>query len=288
MQPAGSAPAHPSADPSAPGPHPVAYSEVRVEAAGRSFTARVWYPGSAAGKDKPVASGAHPALAFGHGFLQGVSKYESLVRHYASWGLISVAPTSHGGPFPHHSRFADDLNAALTWLVAQNGTDGSLFENAVATRQLALSGHSMGAGSAILAAQRNPAVTTLSLLAAAETNPSAATAAAQLAAPAQFLAGSDDTIARPEQHQRKIYAAKPAPTQLRTVHGGFHCGFMDSGGLGCDSGAVSRQEQLRLTRGMTTAWLLYHLRGEQSWYDQVWGAGAQSLPGVDYEAKLPL
>ncbi|MEV8596340.1 hypothetical protein [Streptomyces sp. NPDC052012] len=89
----------------------------------------------------PVASGTHPGLAFGHGFLQGVSKYESLVRHYASWGLISVAPTSQGGLF----------------------------------RTL----------------------------------------------PAQFMGGSHDTVARPEQHTRKIYAAKPAPAQLRKPH--RHC-----------------------------------------------------------------
>ncbi|MGW0915161.1 hypothetical protein ACWD1Z_25925 [Streptomyces sp. NPDC002784] len=105
--------------------------------------------------------------------------------------------------------------------MAQNGTAGSRFENAVAVRHLALSGHSMGAGAAVLAAQRNPAVSSVSLLAAAETNPSAVAAAAQLTLPPQFLAGSRDTVTPPEQ----------------------------------------------------------------TWHEQVWGQAAQTLPGVDHEAR---
>lgn len=100
------------------------------------------------------------------------------------------------------------------------------------------------------------------------------------------LVGGRFTHLLAQDLQRKIYTAKPTPARLRTVQGGFHCGFMDSGGLGCHSGSVSRDEQQRLTRGMTTAWLLYHPQGEDSWHDQVWGEGAQSLPRFDYEAKL--
>ncbi|MFF9333271.1 hypothetical protein [Streptomyces albogriseolus] len=36
---------------------------------------------------------------------------------------------------------------------------------------------------------------------------------------------------------------------------------------------------------MTTAWLLYHLKGDEVWYDQVWGEAARTLPGIDYESK---
>ncbi|MFH8395415.1 alpha/beta hydrolase family protein [Streptomyces sp. NPDC018036] len=272
-------------DPSATGSFPVAYSDVTVSASGRSYSARVWYPGTTAGANAAVAPGAHPGLAFGHGFFQGITQYESLLKHYASWGFITVAPKSQGGLFPDHSAFADDLNAALTWLTSQNATSGSRFAGAVNTDRLGVSGHSMGGGAALLAASRNPAVKSVSTLAAAETNPSAVTASGKLTVPAQYVGGSSDTIGGVAGNQQKMYDAKPAPAQLRVITGGFHCGFEDSSGFGCDSGAIARAAQQQLTRGITTSYLLYTLGGDSSLYDQVWGSAAQNQAGVVYSAK---
>ncbi|WP_324789275.1 alpha/beta hydrolase family protein [Streptomyces sp. H51] len=274
-----------AADPSTTGSYPVAYTDLTVSASGRSFSARVWYPGTTAGADAPVAAGSHPGLAFGHGFFQAITQYESLLEHYASWGIITVAPKSQGGLFPSHSAFADDLNAALTWLTAQNSTTGSRFAGAVSTDRLAVSGHSMGGGAALLAAGRNPAVKSVSTLAAAETNPSAVTASSTLGMPVQYVGGSADSIAGVAGNQQKMYDAKPSATQLRVITGGFHCGFEDSSGIGCDSGTITRAAQLKLTYGVTTAWLLYTLGVDSSLYDQVWGSAAQNLAGVVYSAK---
>jgi dienelactone hydrolase len=274
-----------AADPSAPGTQAVAYTDVTVSASGRSFSARVWYPGTTAGANAPVAAGAHPGLAFGHGFFQDISKYESLLRHYASWGFITVTPKSQGGLFPSHSDFADDLNASLTWLTAQNATAGSRFAGTVDTARLGLSGHSMGGGAALLAASRSTSVKSVSTLAAAETNPSAVTASGTLGIPAQYVGGSQDGIAGVADNQQKMYDAKSAPTQLRVITGGFHCGFVDSWGIGCDSGSITRAAQQKLTQGVTTAYLLYTLGGDTSYYDQVWGSAARNLAGVVYSAK---
>ncbi|MEU8935102.1 alpha/beta hydrolase [Streptomyces sp. NPDC048409] len=272
-------------DPSTTGSYPVAYTDVTVSASGRSYSARVWYPGTTAGANAPVAAGAHPGLAFGHGFFQAITQYETLLKHYASWGVITVAPKSQGGLFPSHSAFADDLNAALTWLTSQSSTTGSRFAGAVNTSRLAVSGHSMGGGAALLAASRNPAVKSVSTLAAAETNPSAVTASGTLTMPVQYLGGSADTIAGVAANQQKIYDAKPSVTQLRVITGGFHCGFEDSSGIGCDSGTITRAAQQKLTYGITTAWLLYTLGVDTTLYDQVWGSAAQNLDGVVYSAK---
>ncbi|WP_405915041.1 alpha/beta hydrolase family protein [Streptomyces sp. NBC_00728] len=272
-------------DPSAPGAYAVAYTDLTVSASGRSFSARVWYPGTTAGANAPVAAGTHPGLAFGHGFFQDISKYETLLRHYASWGFVTVAPKSQGGLFPSHSGFADDLNASLTWLTAQNTTTGSRFAGAVDTAHLGVSGHSMGGGAALLAASRNTAVRSVSTMAAAETDPSAVTASGTLGIPAQYVGASQDGIAGVAGNQQKMYDAKPAPTQLRVITGGFHCGFVDSSGIGCDSGSITRAAQQKLTQGVTTAYLLYTLGGDTSLYDQVWGSAAQNLAGVVYSAK---
>ncbi|MFF8941834.1 alpha/beta hydrolase family protein [Streptomyces sp. NPDC014864] len=274
-----------AADPSTTGPFPAAYTDLTVSASGRSFSARVWYPGTTTGANAPVAAGSHPGLAFGHGFFQAITRYESLLKHYASWGIITVAPKSQSGLFPSHLAFADDLNAALTWLTTQNSTTGSRFAGAVSTDRLAVSGHSMGGGAALLAASRNAAVKSVSTLAAAETNPSAVAASSALSIPVQYVGGSADSIAGVADNQQKMYDAKPPATQLRVITGGFHCGFEDSSGIGCDSGTITRAAQLKLTYGVTTAWLLNTLGVDPSLYDQVWGPAAQNLAGVVYSAK---
>ncbi|MFC4145637.1 alpha/beta hydrolase family protein [Micromonospora mangrovi] len=272
-----------AADPSAPGAHPAGYVDTTVSAAGRSFSARIYYPASTAGSGQPVAAGRFPVIAFGHGFLQGVSKYQSTMSHLATWGFIVVAPTSQGGFSPDHSAFADDLNAALTWTVTQDTTSGSRFAGHVDGNRLGLSGHSMGGGASILAAARNPKVVTVANLAAAETNPSAKTAAATLTVPVRLIAGDRDGIAPVADHQRPIYTAKPAAKQLRIIKGGFHCGFLDSTSFFCDSGSISRATQLTLSRRLLTEWFLRYLAGDTTYDDAVWGAPAQNDPQVTFE-----
>ncbi|WP_439657406.1 alpha/beta hydrolase family protein [Lentzea sp. HUAS TT2] len=266
-----------------PGSYPVAYSDVTAVADGRSVPARVHYPATASGVNQPVATGRFPAIAFGHGFFQATSKYTSTSTHLASWGFVVVVPTTQGGLSPSHSAFADDLNTGLAWLVAQDATAGSRFREHITTTALGASGHSMGGGAAVLAAARNPKITTISTYAAAETNPSAKDAAATLRAPAQFLAGSQDTITPPGEHQRPMFAAKAPSKQLRTITGGFHCGFMDSSGLFCDNGSITRAAQLVAAKRVITSWFRHYLAGDAAARDLVWGQPARTDPAVTFE-----
>ncbi|MEW2382854.1 alpha/beta hydrolase [Micromonospora sp. NPDC047707] len=270
-------------DPGSAGAYAAGYVDTTVSAAGRSFSARVYYPATTPGNGQPVAAGRFPAIAFGHGFLQGISRYHSTLGHLATWGFIVVAPGSHGGLSPNHSAFADDLNAALAWTVAQDATAGSRFAGRVDTDRLGLSGHSMGGGASLLAAARNPRVVTVANLAAAETNPSAKAAAATLTLPVQLVAGERDSIAGISGHQRPIYDSKPPAKQLRTIRGGYHCGFLDSSSLFCDSGSISRATQLQLTRRLLTQWFLRHLAGDAAYDAAVWGTPAQTDPAVAFE-----
>ncbi|GIF98685.1 alpha/beta hydrolase family protein [Catellatospora citrea] len=272
-----------AADSSTPGAYAVGYVDASVSASGRSFSARIYYPAATAGQNAAVAAGRFPAIAFGHGFLQSVSKYYSTMQHLASWGFVVAAPTSQGSLFPSHSAFADDLNAQLTWLVAQDTTAGSRFNAHIVTTKLGLSGHSMGGGASVLAASRNPAVTTVANLAAAETNPSAAAAAASVRVPMMLVAGQKDGTAPIASHQRPIYTGKPAPKQLRTIVGGFHCGFIDTSSAFCDSGTITRAVQLQITRRVLTDWFRYYLAGDATAYDAVWGPGATGDPQVVFE-----
>src|SRR5699024_7318571 len=39
-----------------------------------------------------------PAVVFGHGWMQPPGRYQDLLRHLASWGIVAAAPATHGGP----------------------------------------------------------------------------------------------------------------------------------------------------------------------------------------------
>jgi predicted dienelactone hydrolase len=254
-----------------PGPHAVGYSDLTVSVPERpSIGARMFYPATApGGRDAPFDRSAapYPAIAFGHGWLQSVSSYQSLLSHWASWGFVVIAPTSQGGLFPDHSTFAEDLRASLTWLTKTYGSTPKRRGRLVAAASLGVSGHSMGGGAAVLAASRDTRVTALTTMAAAETNPSAIAAMGVVAAPVQFLAGSSDTIAPPSRHQIPMYDAGRAPRQLVMLNGGTHTGFQDS----------SAGWQLEYTKRISTMWWRLYLWGDTELWPAVWQPEADPL-----------
>jgi pimeloyl-ACP methyl ester carboxylesterase len=276
-------------DPSAPGPWAVGEREVTVESGDRSFPAWVAYPAAGTGgPDAPIAAGRFPGVVFGHGYLAPVELYASTLAHLASWGFVVVAPRSGGELFPSHAAFGADLAGAARWLVAQDAVRSSWLSGAVEPA-VAVSGHSMGGGAALLAAADEPAITSVAVLAAAETDPSAIGAAGRIAVPALIVAGDRDAITPMSVHQAPMFEALTrAPAQLRTIIGGSHCGFTDPdaglasalAGLACDTASIDRPVQLALTRGLLTDWLRLTLDGEGSLEARVWtedAAGATTL-----------
>lgn len=261
-----------------PGPHDVATLEVsvpRTRGGEGSFEARLYVPLPRDPGASAVAASS-PVVAFGHGYLAEVGWYESTLAHLASWGIVVIAPRSAGELFPDHAAFADDLLSALDWVVTEAGRPGSGWPGRpVDPTALGLSGHSMGGGAALLAAATDPAIRAVATLAAAETDPSAIAAAAEIAAPALFLAAGDDAITPVGEHQRPMLEAKSSgPAQLRTIAGASHCGFLDQEtillGMVCDDAAIGADEQRRLTRAVLTAWLRYELAGDASTAALAW------------------
>lgn len=260
---------------SAPGPYAKAYVSQSISANGRTFNVDIRYPGAVAGSGPAVAAGQFPVVAFGHGWLQATSTYTNYMDQLASWGIIVIAPKTQTGLFPNHSSFADDLNAALAWAVAQNGVAGSRFQGKVRTDKLGLSGHSMGGGAAVVAASRNNAnVDAVGTFQAAVTNsPSATTQAALVTAPALWVAGSSDNTASVSGHQRPMYNAKLPSKQLRIISGGGH-----TGGQNSSSASAQDMNELLLTR-----WFLFYLTDDTTLDDAVWGTTAQTTAGVAFE-----
>jgi dienelactone hydrolase len=264
------------ADFAAPGPYEVGVTTVSVpRPGGGAFDALLAYPATASGPDTPFdTSGApYPAICFGHGFVTPATRYQSMLDHLASWGYVVIAPRSWESlfPLPDHAAYADDFSSALNWLTDVNADPGSPYHAGIDTDAFGASGHSMGGGASILAAAQDVRIRAVGNLAAADTDPSAIAAIAGVDVPVRLLAGDDDTIAPPPDHQVPMFGSANAPRQLTMILGGFHCGFLDSPILFCDSGAISREAQLEITRRQLTAFFELYLRGDQGAWRLVWG-----------------
>ena len=190
-------------------------------------------------------------------------------------GYVVIAPDSETGRFPSHARLAGDLNRSLRWLSAQSATGTrDVPRGKVDGTRLAVAGHSMGGGVALLAATRNRSVDTVFTLAAAETRPRASVAVRGLRVPSLFVVGSDDRIV-PAAGTAVMFRRAPSPTLLASITGGSHCGFMEVIPVGCDAGWISYDRQLRLTRTQIQRWLARHLRERKS-------TRVTGLPGIRY------
>ena len=116
----------------------------------------------------------------------------------------------------------------------------------------------MGGGAAVLAARLDPSIRTVATLSAADTRPSAVTAAEGVEAPMLLVAASEDRITPIDRHQRPIFEAAAGPAQLRVIEGGGHCGYLDQAdliGLVCGRASLSEEEQRAEGQAALSAWL---------------------------------
>ena len=203
------------------------------------------------------------------------SWYAGTLRSIAASGYVVIAPDSETGRFPSHARLADDLNRSLRWLGAQSvsGTLG-VPRGKVDPTRLAVAGHSMGGGVALLAATRSRSIDTVVTFAAAETAPRASVAVRRLRVPSLFIVGSDDRIV-PAASTAVMFRRAPSPKLLANITGGSHRGFMEVVPVTCDAGFISYDRQLLLTRKQVRRWLDRYLRRTKT-------TRITGLPGIRY------
>ncbi len=218
------------------GPHPVGTTQLTwndPDRGGRAVPVRIDYPALSAGTDTPPRSGCgFPTLAFGHGFTISGEAYGWLRNALVADGLVLLRPLTESGLSPSHLDFGLDLAFAGRAFRAD-----ARFAN-VAGAFRALGGHSMGGGAAVLGAASAP-TDALILFAPAETNPSAAAAAAQVSAPARVYTGSRDCVTPFASHAGPILAALTHPDVARIdLAGGSHCQFSD-GSFTCSIGEAN-------------------------------------------------
>ena len=200
-----------------------------------------------------------PAVAFGHGWLQPVTRYRGLLRHLASWGIVVAAPATQSGPFGSSRLLAGDLRTALDVCV---GVRLGIGDISVDPKKLGLAGHSTGAGCAVLAAAEDDRVRAVATLAASQTRPFASEAARSCAMPGLHLAGGRDIVAPPVAHAGLIARTWAGPSRLCVLPKSTHLAFAE-GRHWSDLVVQGKRDSgaHKLARALLTAFFLHHLAG---------------------------
>jgi pimeloyl-ACP methyl ester carboxylesterase len=236
----------------------------------RLIPVEVYYPSLTAGEEVPVAPGLFPVLSFGHGFVMDVGSYTNFSDILVPEGYIFVLSNTETGLSPSHQDFGLDLSFILHAFELENNDPGSLFFGTISGTN-AVMGHSMGGGASMLAAGSDTIVKAVVNFAAANTTPSAISAATGILVPALLYSGSEDCVAPPDQHQQPMYdsLASSCKTWI-DITGGGHCYFANNNFL-CTFGentcgpnlTITREEQQDITFDFLLPWLDYFLKGTQ-------------------------
>jgi pimeloyl-ACP methyl ester carboxylesterase len=254
----------------------------------RDITTEIYYPADNSGEDEPVSIGDFPVLVFGHGFLIGWDSYQNFWTEIVPNGYVICFPTTEMSLTPDHQQFGQDLKFLATQMQLENQDSSSLFFNSLSP-ETGVMGHSMGGGATFLAAENNSNIHTLINFAAAETTPSAISAASNITVPALIFSGDDDCVAPPIDHQNMMYESlnSDCKTQINIINGG-HCYFADENAL-CSFGEsscngslnITRPEQQEVTNDFLNIWLDYSLKGNQNAFS-VFNDSLQSSNRINY------
>lgn len=208
----------------------------------------VYYPANAA---PPFA-----AVALMHGYIQTRSTLMAWGPFLASHGIVTmlVDTSSQGDQVPDR---ADDLDAQLATLRAENSRAGSPLRNKVDGARLGLFGFSMGAGAALVAASRDR--TQVQAVVAFEpwSGSASATTFPQITADTLIFGGSADSTAPPAQQAEPTYQSITAAKV-----------YVEVAGIGHAAPAVSETSPAR----MIVAWFKIALEGDTRYETYISGA----------------
>jgi predicted dienelactone hydrolase len=260
----------------------------------RKVKTEVYYPSDTAGKNAVISEtfpGKFPVICFAHGYQMSWNSYKYIRDSLVPYGFIIAFPKSESELFPSHMDFAKDIAFVLEEIDQSGKNPSSVFYNRVDSMNCAM-GHSMGGGSAVLAARFSSSVCTIALLAPLNTRPSSIDAASELEIPSMIIAGKNDCVTRPEIHQAPIYYnLKSLSKIIITIKGGSHCQMADRSSKcrlaesTCRPGPeITEKAQQAIVLKYLLPWLNFHLKGDLASANK-FDALLESDPSIEFERK---
>lgn len=218
----------------------------------------------------PETGPRRPAVIFGHGYLQPVRRYANTLRFLASWGFVTAAPATERGPVPSAAGLALDMAR-----VADRLAEAKLHRGRVTVdrKRLAVAGHGIGGGAAVLAAASGaPPVQATVTLCAAPTSPSAVAAAAGIRTPALHLIAASDPLVDATAGGAALARAWGGEAQLRAIKRARHLDPAEgphlTSRLLAHRGSAAARRTMRM---MMTAFLLLHVAGQEQLAEELAG-----------------
>lgn len=198
----------------------------------RAFRVIVWYPATRSGR---AAGGPYPLVVFGHGFALTPAPYRRLLRAWARAGYVVAAPVFPGenAGAPGGPNAGDlvnqpgDVRRTVSRLLALDERSGTRFSGVIASRRIAVAGHSDGGDTALAVAYdrrfRDRRVTGAIVLAGAAMPGVGLTPAAHASAPLLAVQGTRDTVNRPAA-TTQYYRRLEVPRVRSALVGAGHLG----------------------------------------------------------------
>jgi dienelactone hydrolase len=152
----------------------------------------------------PSAAGRYGAIAISPGFTATQSSVAWLGRRLASHGFVVITMNTNS-TFDQPASRGTQLIAALQHVVSRSG---STVQSRIDPTRLAVAGHSMGGGGALIAARDNPTLKAAYPLTPWNTSTNFST----VSVPTMIVGSDGDNIATVARHARPFYASLPAAT----------------------------------------------------------------------------
>lgn len=263
----------------------------------RAVSTELYYPASSAGTGTPLVSGTEkfPVVVFGHGFVMPVTAYTWLADSLVRYGYIVAFPSTESGFSPSHDNFGKDIAFLCQRISSLNDSAASFLFGRVSAKTAA-AGHSMGGGSSFLAMNANTNINALFNFAAAETSPSAKTAALSIQKPALIFSGSSDCIVAPAQ-QQDMYNNIPYTCKTYiNINNALHCQFGNNDATcvfgqvtsGCNSSSITAPVVFEKICYLLIPFLNYYLKTDcnagpvyQSNYNSITAVSKQQTCSAD-------
>ncbi|RZJ09278.1 MAG: alpha/beta hydrolase [Rubrivivax sp.] len=152
----------------------------------------------------PTTTGRYGVVAISPGFTATQSSIAWLGRRLATHGLVVITMNTNS-TYDQPSSRATQLMAALNYVV---NSSSSTVRARVDSSKLAVAGHSMGGGGALIAAENNP-----TLKASLPLTPwNSSTNFSDVRVPTLIVGADGDSVASVSRHARPFYASLPSNT----------------------------------------------------------------------------
>lgn len=206
-----------------------------------------------------------PGIAFGHGWINSVKRYENLLTHLASWGIVVGAPDTETGPLASDKGLATDLSCALDVISEVRLGTGSI---TVQREKLGIVGHGFGAAAAAIASSPASAtsskVKVLAALFPAPGNDDGLATAATVSAPSLILADELTSMTSNALNLRRTLNSSDCVLRLteKASGAGLAEGRTIRSALGYSKPDRGTH---KLIRAFLTGYLLHQLAGEKKY-----------------------